>query len=306
MEHCKYLNIRTRNIKKELHVLIGGSIRGYKHIFENIKNQDNKFSKIVMNNLYTVNKEYFSNFIEYGIMSEHKFTDLEYEYPTLIDTKVINENTTITNMDDIYYIYNETNGIFSMEDLLEFCTITILFEDMSRIISQQVTRHRNAITQLSQRYVNYSSDKFNFNSPDKYKDIYDKDHKYTITFNGITSNLTLQELGETLMGIYNQLNDKSLKEDMLRPEDARAYLPNNAQTSLYMTFTFKSLIKFLQLRTDPHAQAEIRLTAESIENEVAGIISTALDKDIYEVLIPIYIRIMEDNNSYDNIDEVID
>jgi len=300
---CKYLNIKIKYIGKEIHFLIGGSIRGYKHIFRNIDNQDNSIAKIILNNLYNINKEYLNDFIEDEIMSESKFIDLDCTYPAVFNNKVLSANVSIVNMDDIMYIYNETNKIFSLEDLLDFCSITILFKDISRIISQQVDRHRNGITQLSQRYVDYCAEKFGFNSPDKYKDKYDVNYKYNIGFNGSTSELTLQELGDELMKIYNQLNDKSLGENRLIPEDARAYLPNNAQTSLYMTFTFKSLIAFLALRTDIHAQAEIRILAMEIQETVEPIINLVLGKSMYDTLTPEYKRTYE-KEEY-NIDEVI-
>jgi len=306
IENCKYLNTKIKIDNKFIHTLIGGSLRGYKHIFRNIENQDNKIAKLILNNLYLTNKEYFTDFIEDNIMDEFKFRDLEFTYPAIRTNKILNENINIINIDDINYIYEQTEGIFTKEDLLDFCTVTIFFKDISRIISQQITRHRNAITQLSQRYVNYSGDEFGFNSPTKYKDKYDKNHVYGIYFNDTYYELTLEELGKELMKIYDQLVDKKLKEHKLLPEDARAYLPNNAQTSLYMTFTFKNLIKFLQLRTDSHAQAEIRLLAQTIEKEFRPLLEDILGHDIYDTLIPKYKLIAENEDLYEGIDEVIE
>ena len=59
---------------------------------------------------------------------------------------------------------------------------------------------------------------------------------------------------------------KSLIAQGLNKEDARAFLPSNVQCNkLYMTFTLSSLYDFLILRTDKHAQAEIRSYANDIK-----------------------------------------
>ena len=133
---------------------------------------------------------------------------------------------------------------------------------MSRIITQQLCRHRNAITQESQRYVDYSNSCFNppyIFKPGKY----DPDYKYTIKFGGSSFKMTLDELGEYMTNIYGMLT--SDKNHPLMKEDARAYLPGNTQCrKIYMTFTYASLIKFLELRESKAAQAEIRMYAQNI------------------------------------------
>ena len=54
----------------------------------------------------------------------------------------------------------------------------------------------------------------------------------------------------------------------LKKEEARAFLPSNVNCGkLYMTFTVFSLLKFLELRTDPHAQYEIRQYAQTIKEK---------------------------------------
>lgn len=83
--------------------------------------------------------------------------------------------------------------------------------------------------------------------------------------------MTLQELGDAMVGIYPQLVEPAdnNKDYALMKEDARAYLPSNTECrKIYMTFTYKSLNKFLQLRESPAAQAEIRMYAKSIGNVI--------------------------------------
>ena len=75
------------------------------------------------------------------------------------------------------------------------------------------------------------------------------------------------EIGDKLMSIYPLLLSQGVKK-----EDARAFLPSNVNCGrLYMTFTISSLIKFLELRTDKHAQLEIRKYALVINSVIDGI-----------------------------------
>jgi hypothetical protein len=139
---------------------------------------------------------------------------------------------------------------------------------MSRIITQQVTRHRNGITQESQRYVNYTGAMFN--SPAKFKDKYDP-HKIYKTSVG---NYTMESLGEVLTLVYGELVNQGVEK-----EDARGYLPGNTQCGkLYMTFTLRALMVFLHLRLDSHAQAEVRLSAEDL-GEITSPYAYDLDVD---------------------------
>ena len=109
--------------------------------------------------------------------------------------------------------------------------------------------------------------------------------------------VTLQELGQLIISIYPQLVEQGLLK-----EDARAFLPNNTESSLYMTFTLLGIIKFLELRTDSHAQKEIQLIA----NEIIAPVKNLLGEDIYKYLEPKYRRINEElEEKYSEIDEIL-
>jgi thymidylate synthase ThyX len=76
--------------------------------------------------------------------------------------------------------------------------------------------------------------------------------------------VTIEQLVEKLMSIYPELVNQKMKK-----EDARSFLPSNVNCGkLYMTFTLGSLLKFLELRTDSHAQAEIRSYAKLVKSFV--------------------------------------
>lgn len=262
---CKYLNVRSIFINNDVYVLMSGGIRGYKYLFRNIKNMKNTCLSSIKMSLYNLPKEYFRDFIDAGIMKEISFIKTVEEDYTEPQPIYVSDELDIVNVDSISLIVNKLKemdlygeGKFELEDILNMATVTIHYKKVSRIISQQIERHQGGITQLSQRYVDYSKEPFNeFLSPDIFKpELYDSEKKYTITLKdseygnvAITDNL--RELGKNIIGIYPQLRDQGLLK-----EDARAFLPNNAVTSFYMTYTIRNLIHTIILRTDKATQIE--------------------------------------------------
>lgn len=298
LEYAKYLTYRVKTIDGKVFVLVAGSIRGYKEVIRNIKNTDNKFYRAFLQSMYSIDRNFMQDFINDEIMVEYEFNEEIDPFNKFEPIKL--ERSSIINIDNIELIYERlvSHALpFDKEDLIKMCTVTIKFEEVSRVITQQLTRHRAGITQASQRYINYSNAKFF--SPDIFKpEKYEKDKKYEISFMDTKVELTLQELGQAIISIYPQLVEQGLLK-----EDARAFLPNNTESSLYMTFTIWGLIKFLELRTDKHAQKEIQLIALEIEE----VIKKNIGNNIYEYLLPEYKRIPEQMKSiYDKIDEVIE
>ena len=302
---CKYLGVSVKYDSKEnlAYILIGGSIRGYKHIFRNITNMTNPILAKIKDNLYDSSyPEFFADFIEAGIMDERNFRVEEYRFKQLYRTTTDpSDKLEVVNIDPIHSIYNELQesigDIFTYSDLLGVCSVTVLFKDMSRTATHQLVRHRNAITQESQRYVDYSNAKFV--SPDQYNDEY-KDIHYNINIFDKEVSVTMEELGKELMKIYHQLREQDVKK-----QDARAFLPSNvACNKLYMTFTYKNLIKFLELRTDLAAQSEIRNYAEILLKEFADYTEDVLG-GIYKYLLPTYL-LSEVDYDYSKIDEVLE
>lgn len=276
LDGVDYLNYRVRQGVRnpnKYYMILGGTWRGFADLYLNEKDLSNPIMMRVTNMVYNhIPADALRNIIGMGCLEEGKFANINLSqaasmyniYQNRIYT--VNENIDIINCDNIDSLVTAVNincpepELFTIGDLLKFCTITVNFKNMSRIITQQLTRHRNGITQESQRYVNYS--KGMFNSPAKFKpDKYDPNHKYPIKFGGKSFNLNLQELGDAIVGIYSQLIDKSGTNARwaLQLEDARAYLPSNVRcNTIYITFTWSSFFSFLYLREDPHAQAEMR------------------------------------------------
>lgn len=115
----------------------------------------------------------------------------------------------------------------------------------SRSLTHQLVRHRTlSFSQESQRYCNYSGNKFN--------------HSIKFISNVIPPNS--EDLLQEIEDRYFQMIDEGMK-----PEDARQILPNCAASIIVVSGTLDNWKKFLYLRCDTHAQREIREVAETIK-----------------------------------------
>lgn len=265
------------------YTLMGGSYRGYNDLYRETDDLKNPVLLAITNILYTyAHSAAFEDLGKLHLMDMRGFMDTEPDenYKLLTDYDAMNDKSSnndlfkIIGIDSINKLYTNIYNInkyvaskLTFYDMIKFTTVTVLFKDMSRTCTHQLVRHRNAITQESQRYVDYSS--ACFSSPVAFKpDRYNPDHKYTIQFGtGPNQKMTLDELGDELCKIYGQLHNSHYtgKGFELLKEDARAYLPGNVQCKkIYVTFTFKNLLKFLNLREDNAAQAEIRMYANAL------------------------------------------
>lgn len=139
-------------------------------------------------------------------------------------------------------------------DFLRLGTCTFNFKNMSRAATHQLVRHRNGITQESQRYVNYKD--AGFNIPKSFEKV------NAVNIGGKA--YSINQMFKLFTGIYDALIAQGVPK-----EDARAVLPNATECGqLYMTFTWYNLCMFLMLRMDKAAQSEIRGYATAVYNLV--------------------------------------
>lgn len=289
---CRYIKtcVKVSKSGDRYYTLVGGSIRGYKNCIRDMYDQTNRVLTEVKSNLCKcVSPAFMLDLIDSGAFTRSDFGTAAYidsyhlngaiseidgfeSYRNPLPCKYPKDFIEFINVDPIEKIYNEVHMYgFTLLDIIDISSVTIKFSNMSRVITQQLTRHRNAITQESQRYV--SSAGATFNTPDMFKpDKYNADHLYGIDLQypdfpdaPIHMDLTLNELTKVLIPIYEQL----MKQGLLK-EDARYFLPQNTHSTVYMTFTVKSLFEFLRLRCDSHAQAEIRKYADAIKDTFMG------------------------------------
>lgn len=323
---ARYLNSKIVEKDNKIHLLLGGSIRGYKHIIRTMENSDNKVYALIHKSLYGLPYCYFTDMIKDNIFEQRLFNNIDSKVSAemngeeIVEQKRYNgiiikkDKFDIVNMDNISEILKVVNNheeIFTINDILDMATISILFKGVSRTASHQLVRHRAGITQLSQRYVNMKD--ANFLSPEEFKpEKYDKDKIYDIKFPIELSNgkeaiaelpLKLKEIGNLEISIYNQLVELGLLK-----EDARSFLPSNVETSLYMTFTFRNFIKFLELRTGKGAQAEIKQLANELKEVFEKEQKEILGEDLYKHILPSYTRIQMELESMaeKEIDEVVE
>lgn len=128
------------------------------------------------------------------------------------------------------------------EGIIEFFDVTFKIV-CDRQTSHQIVRHRLAnYAQTSQRYVNYSNDKWGNNIP------------FIVPYN-MTNELydAWRASCVTAESAYFVMLEKGAK-----PEVARSVLPNSTATEICMKMNMRELRHFLKLRCDSHAQDDIR------------------------------------------------
>ena len=151
--------------------------------------------------------------------------------------------------------------------IAEFCSFTFVIEGVSRSLLAQITRHRAGVVFAvqSQRYVEFKE------SFDTISELFenpktDKDEDYLISvankyFVGVTKDnyrMYIQAFLSYLQGIKLGM----------KPEDARAFLPNATKTNITMSINLRELMHVAGLRMCMKAQAEIRHLFGCIKQEV--------------------------------------
>ena len=288
---------------KEYFVLMSGSIRAFRYFIQNSTLPDSIVSENETNfnfDLYrvildiakhSIEKEFFEDMKDYVDLDEFK-----YKYPYLDNSFTdesrlyANKNIFMYNYPDIPAIYNDIllrisdhyeghdelidfEGMYKlnkeqaklfMKAIFRCTTVSFKMKNFSRAISQQVNRHLCAISQESQRYVDYSKkalfvDPLPFN-PKAYPDI---NKKYAFKFGGKEFSMTSEELGEEIIKLYPQL-----KQQGMINQDARAFLPMNVATNAMYTFTMENMLHFIKVRDSQFAQQEVQGLAKQLEDVI--------------------------------------
>lgn len=164
------------------------------------------------------------------------FTPLPEDLIERIGRTCYNSKVTTKERRDSFISALIKNGHTS---ILEHAKITFSVEGVSRALTHQLVRHRMAsYTQESQRYV--SAENFDYVIPDSIKENPDAIAEYN-------------SIIETIQKGYSKLISLGIPK-----EDARFLLPNSCSTKIYVTMNFRELRHFIELRSDSHAQWEIR------------------------------------------------
>lgn len=140
-----------------------------------------------------------------------------------------------------------------------FEMVNVCFEiETSRAISQQLVRHKSfSFQEFSQRY----SEVEDFEPIELRK----KAVKNRQSSSDIVDDKALQDVvNKAVDGSFACYN--LLLENGVAKEVARMVLPLTTKTRLFMNGSLRSWIHFLDVRNSEHAQKEIRLIAQEIEN----------------------------------------
>lgn len=136
--------------------------------------------------------------------------------------------------------------------VFEHINFTFYISGVSRALLAQLSRHRHiSLSVRSQRYNNESN--FEYVMP---KEISMDEHDENYFMKGM-----------------NKINEwyNTMIENGIKPEDARAILPNACCTELYMTANARALIEMSYLRLCNRAQDEIRTMFQEIKKQVATV-----------------------------------
>lgn len=136
--------------------------------------------------------------------------------------------------------------------IFEHATVSLFVEGISRACSHQIVRHRMAsYNQVSQRYCKMGND-YSFVMPPSIE-AHDMGAAYALC-------------ADACLETYRNMLAAGVPA-----EDARYVLPQGGVTSLVVTMNLRELFHFLELRTDKHAQWEVREVANAMLDAVAAI-----------------------------------
>lgn len=139
----------------------------------------------------------------------------------------------------------------------------------SRAISHELVRHRVfTFTQESQRYCNYSKDKFN-NNVIFIKPLWVQTEKEEFYGHILTN--TIGCSGLDLRYMMSLKEDENAYFDLLdlgcKPEEAREVLPNSTKTDIIMTGFISDWKHFFELRTAENAHPEMKRLTIPLKEE---------------------------------------
>ena len=126
-------------------------------------------------------------------------------------------------------------------------------------VARQWMRHRwGSFNEISARYTQVK-DEFYIPAEFRGQDIKNRQGSVKADFDNEALRKLYEESVESSFATYNQLIEAGVAREM-----ARGVLPVCQYTQFYWSVNARSLLNFLQLRTDGHAQYEIRVYADAI------------------------------------------
>lgn len=163
------------------------------------------------------------------------------------------------NENAVRYFANQKQG--GHGSVFEHATFSFLCYGISRSNTHEIVRHRagTAYSQLSQRYV--SGKVLRFVERSEYRDVPALHKRFCERIDSAWREyhevaeelLALQEQGDERLG-----GERATDRRKRVQQTARSVLPNEAETILVMSANVRSWRHMVEMRTDEHAESEIR------------------------------------------------
>lgn len=130
----------------------------------------------------------------------------------------------------------------------------------------QMVRHRVSWQELSRRYVSGTKSPFEFYTSRKLENhVSDMEDTTRIADNSITLSFSTEDIINVCLNHYFKALDSGVK-----PEEARRILPQAMMTQIWGAFQPSQLDNWFKLRLDKHAQSEIRMVAQAMQELING------------------------------------
>ena len=148
--------------------------------------------------------------------------------------------------------------------VLEHGMVNFIFADVSRVFTHELVRHRagTAISQESLRYVRLDS--LPAWIPTHIREEEDALHLFVKTVE------QLEEVQASLAALYRIAEEKSFDRKKKLTSAFRRLAPIGLATTLGWSCNFRALRHVIELRTDPHAEEEIRLVFGQVYEQVSA------------------------------------
>lgn len=183
---------------------------------------------------------------------------LKVGIPIIYELTSIFDCAGVTSITDVWkdYIHNENV-------VMKHGTLTFRIDGVSRALTHQLVRHRLcAYSQRSQRFCGEGN--FNYIVPPSIYE--DKSQFAELNYPDF-----MRDAGDRYI---------ALKHSGIKNEDARFVLPNACETNIVVTATLNQWLHMIKLRTDPHAQWEIRNVFKMIHEQICDITNLQHFKEI--------------------------
>ena len=130
----------------------------------------------------------------------------------------------------------------------------------------QMVRHRVSWQELSRRYVPGTKSPFEFYISKKLDNLvsYMQDNN-RLTYSSTELSVSTDDIIDLCLNHYFKALDSGVK-----PEEARRILPQAMMTQIWGAFQPSQLDNWFKLRLDKHAQSEIRMVAQAMQELING------------------------------------